>query len=287
MYRMPNTPQTWPGRRPRGESQRRRYSVMFNGQEITLREGTAVIGRSPSCQIVLDDMLVSRKHARLLVSDVSLIIEDLSSTNGVYVNDRLVMTPTVLAHGDRVLVGPAELSVLARILPAGRSGEGAQQDEALSGFRTLEDESRRMPTTTRRDAFSTVGRVADRMLALGRAEVATQLIGGHLKEVLKSARSGTRVAPDLRDATTHYAFQLGALAQDPTWVNLAVELNLLEKRPLRAEAIDQLSKLVRTPGLVERELLFYYQEMLRANLHRMSPGELDRVRRILDLETPD
>jgi pSer/pThr/pTyr-binding forkhead associated (FHA) protein len=262
--------------------------VLFNGQEIALKEGTAVIGRSPSCQLVVDDMLVSRKHARLLISDVSLIIEDLSSTNGVYVNDRLVVTPTALDHGDRVLVGPAELSILARKLPERRRHADAGDEPDLSSDeRSVETGSHRMPTTTRRDAFSTVGRVADRMLAMGRADGAAQLIGGHLKEVLAAARSGHQIAPDLRDATTHYALQLGALGKDPIWVNLAIELNLLGKRPLRAEAVEQLTQLARTPGLVERELLFYYQEILRANLHRMSPAELERTRRILDLAPPN
>ncbi len=284
---MPNTPQTWPGRRPREQSRRRRYSVLFKGQEVVLKEGTAVIGRSPSCQLVLDDMLVSRKHARLLVSDVSLIIEDLSSTNGVYVNERLAEMPTVLAHGDRVLIGPVEVSIVARPLPERRSAVVPSEEPDLTEESLEDTGSRRMPTTVRRDAFSTIGRVVDRMLAMGRAQVAAELIGGHLKEVLTQARSGRQIPPDLRDATTHYALQLGSLGKDPAWANLAIELNLIEKRPLRSEAVEQLVRLVRAHGLVERELLFYYQEMLRANLHRMSPGELERARRILDLELPN
>ncbi len=281
---MPNTPQTWPGRRPRGQSRRQRYSVLFNGQEILLKPGTSLIGRSPSCQLVLDEMLVSRKHARLLVSSVSLVVEDLGSTNGVYVNDRLIDAPTALSHGDRVLIGPTELSVFAASLPEHRGtdtppGIEMELDEAGDP----ESGSHRMPTTARRDAFSDIGRVADRMLATGRPEVAAQLLGGHMKEVLTAARSGRQVARELRDATTHYAVKLGVLGNDPTWVNLAIELNLIERRPLPDEEIELLAEVVILPEFVDHELFRYYQEMLRANAGRMSPVEAARARRIVDL----
>ena len=49
--------------------------------------GSFTVGRLPDNQIVLADALVSRRHAEIKLSDGSYQIEDLSSLNGVYVNN--------------------------------------------------------------------------------------------------------------------------------------------------------------------------------------------------------
>ena len=48
---------------------------------------SVIIGRDKSCDIVLDDALVSRRHAKLIRDDEKYYIEDLNSTNGTYVNN--------------------------------------------------------------------------------------------------------------------------------------------------------------------------------------------------------
>jgi hypothetical protein len=68
-----------------------------------------VVGRDPSCELVLPDPLVSRRHARLVFSLGEVTIED-SSTNGVYVNDVRVERKARLYAGDRILLGTSELS---------------------------------------------------------------------------------------------------------------------------------------------------------------------------------
>jgi pSer/pThr/pTyr-binding forkhead associated (FHA) protein len=68
-----------------------------------------VVGRDPSCHLVLEDPLVSRRHAKLAISLGEVTIED-SSTNGVYVNDVRVEGKARLYTGDRILLGTTELS---------------------------------------------------------------------------------------------------------------------------------------------------------------------------------
>src|SRR5262245_24458532 len=63
-----------------------------------------VIGRDPSCALVLDDPLVSRHHATIVLYGDEVLIED-TSTNGVYVNDVRVNKQQRLEAGDRILVG--------------------------------------------------------------------------------------------------------------------------------------------------------------------------------------
>jgi pSer/pThr/pTyr-binding forkhead associated (FHA) protein len=71
----------------------------------TLLEGSAVIGRADGCDIHLDDPLVSRRHARVIISAVGTAIEDLGSANGLYVNGLRSRGVTPLHPGDVVQLG--------------------------------------------------------------------------------------------------------------------------------------------------------------------------------------
>lgn len=69
--------------------------------------GTEVtVGRAGGCAISLpEDTFVSSLHARVYVSDGGVLVEDLGSTNGTFVNQTRVTTALPLARGDRLKVG--------------------------------------------------------------------------------------------------------------------------------------------------------------------------------------
>jgi ABC-type multidrug transport system ATPase subunit len=60
------------------------------------------IGRLPDCNLCIPSPLVSRNHARMLFSDGRLVIEDLNSTNGTFVNGRRLFAPLGLKPKDKV-----------------------------------------------------------------------------------------------------------------------------------------------------------------------------------------
>lgn len=64
-----------------------------------------LIGRDPSCDVVLDDKHVSRKHARIIFSGSSFELSDVGSTNGVFLNGNIVSSSVVLKDGDRINIG--------------------------------------------------------------------------------------------------------------------------------------------------------------------------------------
>ena len=68
------------------------------------------IGRAQGADIIVDAALVSRVHCRLEAQKDSLIVLDLASTNGTFVNDQRIERAT-LAVGDRLRVGRVELKV--------------------------------------------------------------------------------------------------------------------------------------------------------------------------------
>jgi len=69
-----------------------------------LEEGTYTIGRSPQCDIFLNDMTVSRKHALLFPTGKGFSIKDTNSFNGVWINN-ISVNETVLKDGDIIQIG--------------------------------------------------------------------------------------------------------------------------------------------------------------------------------------
>ena len=68
------------------------------------------VGRAPRADFVVDAPLVSRIHCRLTLQTDGLLLEDLKSTNGTFVNGHRVAR-VVLTSGDRLRVGRMEFSV--------------------------------------------------------------------------------------------------------------------------------------------------------------------------------
>lgn len=68
------------------------------------------VGRAPRADFVVDAPLVSRLHCRLTLQADGLLVEDLASTNGTFVNGSRV-AKGVLANGDTLRVGRMEFSV--------------------------------------------------------------------------------------------------------------------------------------------------------------------------------
>jgi pSer/pThr/pTyr-binding forkhead associated (FHA) protein len=82
--------------------------------EYHLAAGEAVVlGRDAGCDFVLDDPLASRHHLQIITSEDHVVLEDLMSTNGVYVNSIRVQRSARLRAGDRILLGTTELSVFS------------------------------------------------------------------------------------------------------------------------------------------------------------------------------
>lgn len=84
--------------------------LRLDGRTLIVGEAGAVIGRSRDCDVVVDDVNVSRRHAEVRPSGGSWIVIDLGSTNGVKVNGRRIDGPESLEPGDAIEVGTSRLS---------------------------------------------------------------------------------------------------------------------------------------------------------------------------------
>lgn len=82
-------------------------------RERELADGQLTIGRAPTSDLVVDDPLATRAHARLEVSGDSVVVHDLDSRNGTFVNAERVSTAELRA-GDQLRIGGTVLQLLER-----------------------------------------------------------------------------------------------------------------------------------------------------------------------------
>jgi hypothetical protein len=88
-------------------------SGKYQGGEFPLgAQHEIIVGRSSELDMVLVEDMVSRRHARIECGDDQIVIEDLGSTNGTFVNGEKIKRAT-LKEGDRVLIGTSILKVVS------------------------------------------------------------------------------------------------------------------------------------------------------------------------------
>ncbi len=86
------------------------YLIQLSGREtgqnynLSASGGVIKIGRDVTCDICIDDPHVSRVHCEIATGDGKMVLKDLGSTNGIFINGNKV-TEQVLNDGDKILIG--------------------------------------------------------------------------------------------------------------------------------------------------------------------------------------
>ena len=100
--------------------------------ERELRPGRLIIGRTADNDIAIDSKFISRHHCQIITTTDSCVIEDLNSTNGIYVKSKRVRKHN-FNDGDVVLVGQHEIMYMDERVPRLRSATESADSRALSG----------------------------------------------------------------------------------------------------------------------------------------------------------
>ncbi len=110
-------------------------SGKYQGGEYPLgTQPEIIVGRSSDLDMVLVEDMVSRRHARIACTDSQILIEDLGSTNGTFVNGEKI-TRASLKEGDRVLIGTSILKVVL-VDPSAPPPRRAEMPSAGRGAQT-------------------------------------------------------------------------------------------------------------------------------------------------------
>ncbi len=85
--------------------------ILASGEQklVSSEKNSLRIGRLADCEIFLDELLVSRKHAEIYFADSRYYVQDTASKNGTFVNAEFITQPTELSPGDIISVGSAKI----------------------------------------------------------------------------------------------------------------------------------------------------------------------------------
>lgn len=264
-------------------------------------QGSLVLGRGEEANIVLADPLVSRVHARLtIMPDESVILEDLHSTNGVYVNGVRVSRPTSpLSEGDRLLIGTTEISVFStrasatmKVAPRAFSQSSEMRAPSSAKLRLSSTSSvaprvepparpsTAIPATERSDAVELVGRLAEHLMASGNSAEAVRVLSEHLNTVLLGASAGLAVpAPVLEHATRH-ALSLYSWTERASWVDYALELHAACRQAPSDASLSLLEIAYRAVTGMDPQLIEYLDRAVRSRPEGLSRDEEMRLGRL-------
>lgn len=97
-----------PAEKPAGASALS-YRLLWGEREIALAEGENLIGRDQDASVFVDDVSVSRHHARIVIDDTGASLEDLGSKNGTYLAGKKVESRAALSDGESIRLGSVAL----------------------------------------------------------------------------------------------------------------------------------------------------------------------------------
>lgn len=81
------------------------------GQRYEVTARGLILGREDNCEVPIADPNVSRQHARVLLHNGAVWVQDAGSRNGVFVNDKRLARPKQIGPGDRLLVGAQQFNI--------------------------------------------------------------------------------------------------------------------------------------------------------------------------------
>ena len=91
----------------------------LKGKRYSVTEAGLMVGRDDTCDVVIPDAGVSRQHARVLLHNAAVWVQDEGSRNGVFVNGKRVVRHRQLSPGVEMLIGEHAFTLeLAAGLPA-------------------------------------------------------------------------------------------------------------------------------------------------------------------------
>jgi len=286
-----------------------RFRLRYQHHDLALGEGEFVVGRSAGCQLSLDDPLVSRRHAMLVVLRDVVTVEDLDSRNGVLVNGNRISGKTTVQPGDKILIGSQELLLLRGrdnamretaslpskltmpklsavsdvVPPAPVSPEATETPSPPRDEPTAEAEGD-SSTVRRITAFKLLGGVAEKALALGRADEAERLLAGPLGDVVESIREGKAVSAWLVDVAARLAAKLATATTKGAWADYVIEIYQAQGRPCAGPVVDELNSAFRKVNAIDVVRLRAYLAELREKQATFGPAERFLLQRIEGLE---
>ncbi len=263
-----------------------RVWLRFSTHDVELGLGDTRLGRSPRCEVILDDPLVSREHAIITRKDLLITVRDLGSINGTLINERAFAGARELKRGDRMTIGKQtfELHVLEAAMEAPTTTRKRMDARTLPGVDTVAEGAPVQETTRQAEALELLSGVADKVLGLGRGEEAERILRGTLNNLHHGLGEGRFLRDNIAAKAASYAVRLAEATNKGEWINYCFSLYTLQKKPLPADVVDQLYETLRNVPDVDFQTYQTYKQMLTNEASSFGPSDVFLVRRINGLE---
>ncbi len=226
-----------------------------------------VIGRSADCEAPIADPNASRRHAALRVVGSEVVVEDLQSRNGTFVDGRLIGSPTPVTAGSRIIIGSTVMTLVRapENTPARpRLSVAPQGEEAVHTHTVVPDRA--------------MLERAQAMLAAGRID---ECAGGTAILLRRQSGLGLRAEAEFVHGTSALLVALAQRTGDPRWLEGLFQVNTDCERVIAPELVDAIERLA--PRGVR--LLPPYVAKLSARAASLTPPErvlLARIERLAD-----
>jgi hypothetical protein len=278
-----------PGPGPAGEARGpTRVRLRYREQDLFLAPGQYILGRSSACHIVIDQGLISRRHAMFEVTANGASVRDLGSINGVLVNGvRIGDKAHPLDDGDRVTVGQEPLDVKLEEIgpddPRSRTTRDTRPTVDVDPAAAPRPQRPATPdgevgmtsvaSTQRVDPLELVSLVANKALASGRVREAENMLRLHLNAVLQDLKNKRPQPAEAQATAAGLALKLARATSDGRWFDYVLDLLLCHPGlPDNAILADLEATLARMPVVDVSRLERYAQAM------RALPASYDKLR---------
>ncbi len=264
-----------------------------------------MIGRSPECHVTLEDPLVSRQHARIVVDDNGASVEDLGSRNGVRVNAMPARGRIPIKDGDRLRIGTQEfvLSEVARLAPSTMASkttgflrhcarcrlpvpQEVRECPSCGATERVDEEDDTLtgqlgPQSKRSWGVELLLEVLERAIATQRAPDAArtlQKIASQLEEIVDK---GDGVDDDVLTRLARLSVRTSELTKDPLHARFCIGLYTVLRRLPPAEITDELALVAVRDGSALRvsmdELVQMGRGLERTERNNEALGRLERL----------
>lgn len=95
-----------------GERTVSNFLLLLSDRTIPLRHGETILGRIPECDVQIIGPSVSRRHARITITEEGVTIEDLGSTNGTFIGELRLTGPALISDGAEIRLGKERLQLM-------------------------------------------------------------------------------------------------------------------------------------------------------------------------------
>jgi len=280
------------------------FRIRYLAHDLELPVGDFVVGRGPECQLAVDDPLVSRKHAVLRVTNSGVVAQDLGSRNGVLANGVKLEGWGDRVPGKKIRIGNQEMVVYKTDDTRTISHADEEQRRAMqtiggmhvadihASIEAAAMDSKAAPdgrlhaseTARRFQSVRLLCGVADKALALGRADEAERILASLLQAILKKTKEGSRPKGGVAEYAALYAARLAAATTKGSWVDYVFDLYTSIDAPLPPAVIDELFTVVRKAKNYDIKLIRTYVTAMQKLSPQLGPADRFLVNRIEGLE---